>query len=103
MTNKQLREKIEKEIEILHNCWLEDDYDTTDPDAQSTIKKLLDLIEQEKKNERLDFWHRFISIHDKYPDDDTDSDRLFRNDFMSEFSKFIDETTEQLQSKKGDR
>jgi hypothetical protein len=48
--------------------------------------------------ERLNIRAIMNAIHYKYPNDDANSDRLFRNEFMSEFSKFMDETTEMIKN-----
>lgn len=70
--------------------------------TENAKKSITSLIEAEVEKaviqDRLNTWQRLTSIHEKYPNDDKDSDREFRNDFMSEFSKFMDETTELIKN-----
>lgn len=63
--------------------------------------QLIGIIGQAVIDDRLATWQRFRNIHEKYPSDDSKSDREFRNDFMENYSKFMDETTEMIKLTKG--
>lgn len=95
----ELKEQIRKLL-VDNGCRLDNDSAvsrTVDLLATYTAKKELEA----RIDERLDIRERLNNIHYKYPNDDANSDRLFRNDFMSIFSEYMDETIKiinQLQS-----
>jgi hypothetical protein len=57
MTN--YNERLDEILELLHNSWLDDDYDAKDPDATEAKQAIIKLIEDEvreavwKEKERI--------------------------------------------------
>lgn len=109
------KSKLDIELNMLHHKWCISMKITDEGDLLSfrrgdeywtkefidDVKSIIEAeVEKAVIQDRLDTWQRFKTIHEKYPNNDKDSDRKFRNDFMSEFSKFMDETTTMIKSKK---
>ena len=105
MTDKQLRENIIKFFDTYVRTDDSDEPYWNIPCGDSfygTIYEVMSLfthqLELAKIAERLDICGRINYIHDKYPGDSTEDDRLFRNEFMKMFSEYMGETTKMVES-----
>lgn len=93
MTEEQLRKRVDK-----YMCNAVPGVNTLTGNLDGIMSLFTHQLELAKIAERLDIRGRINYIHDKYPGDSTEDDRLFRNDFMEMFSEYMDETTKMVKA-----